>query len=131
MKNVSCKTTNPNIRRVIFDLVKLNGWPTDGGNFDDVYVTGHECQYWGTIAFRGVGFGMRNTPEGTTPITPGAMIDIVSEKYVPPAPISKVVKLNSEYEATVYADKVEVGCQSFPWTKIEEIIAAQKTLTAK
>ncbi len=41
---------------------------------------------------------------------------------------SKNVKLNSEYTATVHKDKVQVGCQTFPWSKIQEIIAARNSL---
>lgn len=37
------------------------------------------------------------------------------------APESKTVKLNENYEANVYQDKIVVGCQTFPISILEEL----------
>lgn len=49
-------------------------------------------------------------------------------KEVPLKPTEIKVRLNTEYSANVRKDQVTVGCQTFPFSKIEEIIAAHKEL---
>lgn len=41
---------------------------------------------------------------------------------------SEEVILNASYTAKVYADKVEVGCQTFPIDKIREIVKVSEKL---
>ena len=41
---------------------------------------------------------------------------------------TKTVTLNEDYAALVSQDSVVVGCQTFPWSKIEEIIEAHNRL---
>lgn len=53
---------------------------------------------------------------------------VAAGKEVPIKPKTVVVPLNDEYKAIVRKDTVEVGCQTFPYSKIEEIIAAHKEL---
>jgi hypothetical protein len=38
------------------------------------------------------------------------------------------IELNSEYKAIVSADKVKVGCQTFPISKVAEILKAAESL---
>ena len=44
------------------------------------------------------------------------------------APESKTIKLTDDYNAEVFADKVKVGCQTIPLSKLEEILTIAKTL---
>jgi hypothetical protein len=51
-----------------------------------------------------------------------------SAKDVEIKPSEIKVPLNSEYDAKVRKDTVTVGCQTFPYSKIEEILEAHKSL---
>lgn len=51
-----------------------------------------------------------------------------SEYFLQPYEKTKKVVLNKEHTAEVYKDKVMVGCQEFPISKIEEILLAAKSL---
>lgn len=39
------------------------------------------------------------------------------------------VKLNSEYAAKIYKDKIVVGCQEFPISKLQELVEASKKVS--
>ena len=46
----------------------------------------------------------------------------------PPKPTTKILKLNASYDATITKDTVKVGCQTFPISIIEQILAESKKL---
>lgn len=50
------------------------------------------------------------------------------ENWIRPAPKTKEVKLNNEYTAIVSKDDVKVGCQTFPYDVIKEIVKAHDSI---
>jgi len=50
------------------------------------------------------------------------------EDYIKPRPKTKEVKLNGNYAAIVSKDDVKVGCQTFPYDVIKEIVKAHDSI---
>jgi hypothetical protein len=112
------------VKEFIYNLVAASGFPTDAGNFrqGDVTSSSYPTVFispHGKIGVAGPLYGQANHYEE---ITLGQLIDIVNIKH------KAVVELNDNYTAEVYHDNVVVGCQTIPWSKIEEIIKAHKRL---
>jgi len=60
----------------------------------------------------------------------------ITNKFVEFLPKSQVinfkeVKLNADYTAKVYADKVEVGCQTFPSSVLHDLLLALELVKAE
>ncbi len=51
-----------------------------------------------------------------------------TDKYKPLLPKSTIVKLNNDYNAEVFKNKVKVGCQEIPIDAVKEVIKAAESL---
>jgi hypothetical protein len=56
-------------------------------------------------------------------------LDIIHSSRLTPWIEPVTVKLNHEYEATVYPEHIKVGCQEFPLSIIDELVEARKKVT--
>lgn len=118
-KTYYCKVTNPNLSKFIADTATAAG----KNSYPNTVQTGTIfIGEDGMIdSYSGGGIRSRHNP---TEVTIEEFLALLEK----PKTIS--VKLNNQYTAEISKDSVKVGCQSFEYSKIEEIVAAHQKLNS-
>jgi len=116
-KTYYCKVTNPNLGKFIIEFARKNKL------FPHSYIFGNPNQTGFQFPNYDGHFDWSSTPEGKTEVSIDEFLALLEK----PNTIS--IKLNDQYMAEVSKDMVKVGCQTFPFSKIEEIVEAHAKLS--
>lgn len=127
MKTYYCKVTNLKIaeaitqiardtKRAVFGTGAITPW---SGPVYPILATAGNLDHSGNEAWC--------NQRGYIEVSIGDFVKLPEETPVPIKPI--LIPLNSEYTAEVSKETVKVGCQTIPWSKIEEIVEAHTELS--